>query len=143
VTEGGGGEGQGQGSCAVTPLLHVLREEVGNLLEGAGIQHGGLAERVVKEVLYRHGQEWSSAGGVAADPNWEFTCLPQQCLQQVVAVVRELEPSANLRVASGYDDDDDDPHLPFPPSSSSLDPQPPSTIPQALSPRIGGGQGSQ
>jgi hypothetical protein len=60
-----------------------------------------------------------------------------------VAVVRELEPSANLRVASGYDDDDDDPHLPSPPSSSSLDPQPPSTIPQALSPRIGGGQGSQ
>jgi hypothetical protein len=144
-----GGEGRaaaggpGCSSCVVTPLLRLLHEEVGNMLEGASIQQRGLVERVVAEAVSRHGQEWSSPGGVAATPDWEFTSLPRQCSEQVVAVIKELEPSANLREASGYDDDNDDPFLPPPPSSSPLGPQPPSTFPPALTSLIGGGQGSQ
>ena len=139
----GSAGGRGRGSPAVTPLVRLLHEEVGNMLEGAGIHQLGLAERVVDKVVSCHGNEWSAPGGAASTPDWEFTSLTRQCLEHVRAVIRELEPSANLREAYGYDDDDDDPFLPPPPSTSTLDPQPLSTLPPALSSLIGGGQGSQ
>jgi hypothetical protein len=145
-------------SSSVTPLFRLVLEEVENLLEGAGVEEEGLAQRVVHAVTSRFGDEWTATGGVASDPDREFFSLPHSCSCQVRLVTAEMIPHAQLTAEEAYGCDEDDygaasPYLPPPPSGSPcasppvsllLSPiSPTPTFPPALPSMVGGGQGSQ